>query len=125
MLARSSRERRQPSSLNDLAPRAAVVAVGEGVHADYDAADGAQVSRENAGDNLFGQAGVEAERCGAPDVAPPAGECLCAAGVLGWQEGHDSAEQLVWELADEIVVIFRHVRGVIVGAGKEYRWSVF
>ena len=64
-------------------------------HADGEAADGAPVRGEYAGDPAGGNAlaaEVEAERSGGPDVAPPGGEDLRAAAVLGGETRDDLAE---------------------------------
>ena len=60
--------------------------------------------KAGAGDlALVGEvAAVEAERRGAPQVAPPGGEGLRAGGILDGEEGDDLAENGVGESADAI-----------------------
>ena len=45
---------------------------------------------------------LEAERRGAPQVAPSAGEDQRATAIFGWEEGDDGSEEGVSKVADEI-----------------------
>jgi hypothetical protein len=51
---------------------------------------------------VFGIAAVEAERGGAPEVAPPGRDCLGAAAVLDGEKSDDLAEKFVGEGADVV-----------------------
>lgn len=47
---------------------------------------------------------LKVERSRAPEWAPPLGEDLGAAAVLGWEEGDDAAKNLVGKTADQVGV---------------------
>lgn len=88
----------------------------EGDHVDEESAAGARVRGEDARDVGVGVADAEGaaavglelqvERSGEPYVAPPRGEGLRAAAVLGREEGDDVAEDAVGEAADAIGALF-------------------
>ena len=83
------------------------VEAGEREVGDGEAAGGAPVRGEDAGDSglvgvLRAAAGREVERRRAPERAPPGGERLRARAILGGEERDDVAEDLVGEKADQI-----------------------
>jgi len=83
------------------------VAAAPAAPTEGEAADGAAVRREDAGDDVAaghppGDVVVaEVERGGAPEVAPPRGQGLRARAVAGGEEG-DGGECGVREAADEV-----------------------
>jgi len=79
--------------------------------------------KAGAGDlALVGEvAAVEAERRGAPQVAPPGGEGLRAGGVLDEEEGDDLAENGVGESADAIDAAAAAAASSLAGAERRRR----
>jgi len=96
-------ERGGPEPSVEVGVAAAPAAPTEG-----EAADGAAVRREDAGDDVAaghppGDVVVaEVERGGAPEVAPPRGQGLRARAVAGGEVGDDGGECGVREAADEV-----------------------
>ena len=83
------------------------------VSGDAQAAVGARVGGEDAGDGAgecvlprAKRTVVEVERRGALEVAPPGGEAQRAASFLGGEAGNDLAEDGVWEVADDVDAFF-------------------
>lgn len=79
--------------------------------------------KAGAGDlALVGEvAAVEAERRGAPQVAPPGGERLRAGGVLDGEQGDDLAENGVREAADAIAAAEASAASFLAGAERRRR----